>query len=66
MNTETTTHMDAIVELWRVSIKLGIAQALELTPDDKMDWKPEDTFLTFGEVFLHIARTSTSASNETR
>ena len=58
MNTETATRMDAIVELWRASIKPGITKALDLTPDDKMNWKPEDTFLTFGEVFLHIAQTS--------
>jgi uncharacterized damage-inducible protein DinB len=58
MNTETTTRMDAIVELWRERIKPGITKALEMTPEDKMDWKPGDTFMTFGEVFLHIARTS--------
>ena len=58
MNTKTTTLMDATVELWRESIKPGISKALKLTPEDKMSWKPEETFLTFGDVFLHIARTS--------
>jgi uncharacterized damage-inducible protein DinB len=58
MTTESKTLMEAIMELWRESIKPGITKALELTPEDKMNWKPEESFLTFGEVFLHIARTS--------
>jgi uncharacterized damage-inducible protein DinB len=58
MLTESTTLMQAVMAQWRESIKPGIIKALDLTPEDKLDWKPGDTFLTFREVFLHIARTS--------
>jgi uncharacterized damage-inducible protein DinB len=58
MFTESTSLMQAVMVQWRESIKPGIMTALNLTPEDKLDWKPGDTFLTFREVFLHIARTS--------
>lgn len=46
------------VRLWRERIKKTIDEALELAPDDKLDWMPAENMLSLGNVFLHIPETS--------
>ena len=46
------------IKLWRERIKRTIYEALDLTPEDKLDWRPAEKMLTLGQVFLHIAETS--------
>ena len=46
------------IRLWREWIKKNLYEALELTPDDKLDWMPAENMLTLGQIFLHIAQTS--------
>ncbi len=58
MFTESISLMQTVMIQWRESIKPTIHQALDIVPDDKMDWAPGENMLSFGEVFLHIARTS--------
>ncbi len=50
--------MDTMIELWRSQIKKSINNALELTPDDKLDWAPENGMIPLGMLFLHISETS--------
>ena len=33
-------------------------KALELAPDDKLDWAPAKDMITLGNIFLHIGETS--------
>ena len=46
------------IKLWREKIKPNLNQALELTPDDKLDWMPGEKMISLGKVFLHIAECS--------
>ncbi len=46
------------VKYWRDRIKPTLTQALELVPEDKLDWAPAEKMITLGNVFLHIAECS--------
>jgi len=46
------------IALWRESIKPNLDQALELTPEDKLDWAPAEGMITIGNIFLHISECS--------
>lgn len=49
MNQETETLKAKLQTYTDVMI-----QALDLVPDDKLDWKPFDNFRSLGEQFFHI------------
>jgi uncharacterized damage-inducible protein DinB len=46
------------VELWQGPIRRVIDEALELAPDDKLDWMPAADMIPLGKLFLHISETS--------
>ena len=46
------------VNYWRKAIRLGLIEALEAAPDDKLDWAPAEGMIPLGMIFLHIAETS--------
>jgi uncharacterized damage-inducible protein DinB len=45
-------------ELWREMIFPNLMEALEKTPDDKLDWAPAENMISLGNLFLHIAECS--------
>lgn len=50
--------MMEMANLWRKWIFPNLTEALEKTPEDKLDWAPGAQMLTFGLIFLHIAECS--------
>jgi uncharacterized damage-inducible protein DinB len=46
------------IKFWREKVKPTLDRALEIAPDDKLDWAPAGEMLTLGNVFLHISETS--------
>ena len=46
------------ITLWRESIKPTLDKALELVPDNKLNWVPSGGMLTLANIFLHISETS--------
>ena len=51
-------EMDIISEFWLNGIRPPLDKALELVPDDKLDWAPNDKMITLGNIFMHIAEAS--------
>ncbi len=58
MPTNTAITIDRLAQFWIEEVKPPIMQALELAPDDKLDWAPAKDMITLGNVFLHIGETS--------
>jgi uncharacterized damage-inducible protein DinB len=48
----------SLITMWRESIRPRVNQALELTPEDKLDWAPVEKMISLGNIFLHFAETS--------
>ena len=46
------------IKFWRERLKPTLNKALELTPEDKLNWAPAADMITLGNVFLHIAECS--------
>ena len=53
-----TAIFESQIKLWRESIKPTLTKALELTPEDKLDWAPAEGMITIGNIFLHISECS--------
>ncbi|UCC80906.1 MAG: DinB family protein [Candidatus Zixiibacteriota bacterium] len=58
MPTKTSITIDRLVQFWMEEVKPPIHKALELVPDDKLDWAPAKDMITLGNVFLHIGEAS--------
>ena len=50
--------LESQIQLWREMIKPNLTKALELIPDDKLDWAPAKGMITLGNIFLHISECS--------
>lgn len=48
----------ALANFWIFEIKPPLMQALELTPDDKLDWSPKPGMIKLGDIFYHISECS--------
>ena len=46
------------IHFWREQVKTSITKALEITPEDKLNWAPAKDMMSLGNVFLHICETS--------
>jgi uncharacterized damage-inducible protein DinB len=46
------------IELWRKAIKPSLDRALELAPEDNLNWAPAENMMTLGNIFLHISECS--------
>lgn len=58
MLSEENELLKCQIKLWRESLKPTINQALELTPEDKLNWAPAEKMITLGNIFLHICEAS--------
>jgi uncharacterized damage-inducible protein DinB len=58
MNFHGDIKLQRIADFWFNGIKPPLMQALEVTPDDKLDWMPADKMLTLGNIFMHINEAS--------
>lgn len=47
-----------MIAFWLDEIRPPIGKALEVAPDDKLDWAPADNMITLGNIFMHIAEAS--------
>ncbi|NLI15668.1 MAG: hypothetical protein GX409_05205 [candidate division Zixibacteria bacterium] len=48
----------ALANFWIFEVKPPLTQALELVPDDKLDWSPKPEMIKLGHIFYHIAECS--------
>ncbi len=64
MADDTTFPFETLVRFWMNEVRPPIGQALELVPDDKLDWAPAENMITLGNVFMHIAEASDWWINE--
>jgi uncharacterized damage-inducible protein DinB len=58
MSTNAMTIKEYLITLWQESIKPRVNLALEMTPEDKLDWAPAEKMISLGNIFLHFAETS--------
>lgn len=50
--------LESQIKHWREKLKPTLMQALERTPEDKLDWAPAEKMITLGNIFLHISECS--------
>lgn len=58
MLSDNNPLLESQMKLWHKKIKPNLDKALELTPEDKLDWAPADNMIQLGKVFLHICECS--------
>lgn len=58
MLSENNPLLENQIKFWRESIKTGLNRALELAPEDKLNWAPAEKMISLGNVFLHVAECS--------
>lgn len=58
MPNDTSITFARMAEFWTEEVRPPIGQALELVPDDKLDWAPAKDMITLGNIFMHIAEAS--------
>lgn len=58
MNYKGEFNLDILTKFWFDEIKPPLMKALEITPDDKLDWAPAEKMITLGNIFMHIAEGS--------
>jgi hypothetical protein len=54
----TSITIARVAQFWTEEVKPPLHQALELAPDDKLDWAPARDMITLGNIFMHIAEAS--------
>jgi len=47
-----------LAQFWMEEVRPPIPQALELTPDDKLDWAPGEKMIPLSNIFKHIGEAS--------
>ena len=55
---ENVFKLDRLTAFWLDEVKPPLMKALELVPDEKLDWAPAKDMITLGNIFLHIGETS--------
>jgi uncharacterized damage-inducible protein DinB len=58
MTTKSSITIARLAQFWMEEVKPPIPKALELTPDDKLDWAPAKDMITLGNIFMHIVEAS--------
>ncbi len=58
MLSENNTLLERQIKFWRESLKPSLTKALELVPEDKLNWAPAEKMFALGNVFLHISECS--------
>lgn len=58
MKFQGSITIDRLMRFWMEEVKPPLEQALQLAPDDKLDWAPVEGMLTLGNVFMHIPEAS--------
>jgi len=49
---------EKLTQFWMEEVRPPIGKALEVVPDDKLDWAPAEGMITLGNIFMHIAEAS--------
>jgi uncharacterized damage-inducible protein DinB len=58
MKAEGNLELESIKKFWFDEVKPPLMEALEIAPDNKLDWAPAEKALSLGNVFMHIAEAS--------
>jgi len=58
MLSENNPLLEYQIKFWRESLKPALDKALELAPEDKLNWAPAEKMITLGNIFLHISECS--------
>jgi uncharacterized damage-inducible protein DinB len=55
MSTKCSIDLEIIRKFWFDEVRPPLNKALEICPDDKLDWAPAEKMITLGNNFMHIA-----------
>ncbi len=58
MMSESEFSLERLTAFWFDEVKPPLIKALDLTPDDKLDWAPAENMITLGNIFMHISEAS--------
>jgi len=58
MTAKCSIDLEFIKRFWLDEIRPPLDKTLELTPEDKLDWAPDEKMITLGNLFMHIAEAS--------
>jgi uncharacterized damage-inducible protein DinB len=58
MTVSGNMKIDSIHAFWFDDVRPPLDQALEIVPDDKLDWTPAPKMITLGNIFMHISESS--------
>ncbi|MCP4579990.1 MAG: DinB family protein [candidate division Zixibacteria bacterium] len=50
--------IEYLANFWIENIKPPLMNALDLAPDDKLDWAPAEKMISLGNIFMHIPECS--------
>ncbi len=64
MPNDISFPFEKLTRFWLDEIRPPIEKALEIAPDDKLDWAPAQDMITLGNIFMHIAEASDWWINE--
>ena len=58
MLSQNNPLLESQIKFWRASLRPTLNQALELVPEDKLNWAPAEKMISLGKLFLHISEAS--------
>ena len=58
MPNDTSITIARLAQFWTGEVKPPLMKALQIAPDDKLDWAPARDMITLGNNFMHIAEAS--------
>jgi uncharacterized damage-inducible protein DinB len=50
--------LESQIKFWRESVKPSLDKALDLSPEERLNWAPAENMISLGNIFLHISETS--------
>jgi uncharacterized damage-inducible protein DinB len=58
MKVKGDIEFQQVVDFWFGEVKPAIYEALDVSPDDKLDWAPAEKMITLSNIFMHLREAS--------
>ncbi len=58
MQIKGNIKIEGVHNFWINDVRPSLDKALELTPEDKLEWAPQPNMITLGNIFMHISESS--------
>lgn len=58
MKIDRSFPFDTMTGFWLDEVRPPIGRALDVAPESKLNWAPNDNMITLGNLFMHIAEAS--------